>query len=714
MLGFEVDLGDDAIRTTFDDTEPLVVEGDTGDVVYVLIQGCARVVTSGGITLDVLGVGDIVGELSLLAGGARTATVLADGPLVTARMDRAGLQNVLAANPELSARVGEEALRRLDERRLADFVHRMLGNVALPISELRPHLTWRWIKAGETLYQRGDEGDSGFLVVSGRFVVLAQDGEAAAEAAAVIGEIGQDEFVGESGLLEGRHRKVTLVATRDSLVAQISRASVMALLARHPELFGPALLKITRRARRGPTTNPKRTIAIAITTDRSRFGARLVDEIGRHGTCAHVRSDWVDGHMNQPGSANAEPGELAESRLSQLLHEVELAHDHAVYETDPVWSAWSERVARQSDRLVAVVSARPDDIEVAHVDRFFRSGAPRAQRVLVMVHGPGSLRPEGTARWAQRWDVRRIAHVRAGSATDMARLGRMMAGRPYGLALGGGGARGFAHLGVRRAMVELGIPIDMVGGSSIGSALGIGMAMDLPPDEHEAMIERLFSRILDYTIPVVSLVKGKRITNSIIAGLGGWDFEDLWLPFFCVSTNLTQSREMVHQHGDVVPAIRASVSIPGVMPPVAWGDDLLVDGGVLNNLPADLMRSEVEAGTVVAVDVAPPSGPQARRDIALSVSGWEALRAIAGRGRPAYPGITALLMRTMLAGSIRERTRMLDRGDVDLYLDLDLRGVSLLDFEKVPSTVAAGYEAAMPRLEAWLAGCEPSAPSGQQ
>jgi predicted acylesterase/phospholipase RssA len=160
---------------------------------------------------------------------------------------------------------------------------------------------------------------------------------------------------------------------------------------------------------------------------------------------------------------------------------------------------------------------------------------------------------------------------------------------------------------------------------------------------------------------------------------------------------------MVHRHGDVVPAIRASVSIPGVMPPVAWGDDLLVDGGVLNNLPADLMRSDAEAGTVVAVDVAPPSGPRARRDIALSVSGWEALRAMAGRGGPTYPGITALLMRTMIAGSIRERSRMLERGDADLYLDLDLRGVSLLDFEKVPSTVAAGYEAAMPRLEAWLA-----------
>jgi lysophospholipid hydrolase len=521
VLGFEVDLGDDATRTTFEDTEPLVVEGDTGDSVYVLVEGAARVVASGGVTLDVLGPGDLVGELSLLAGGARTATVVADGRVVTARMDRAGLERLLGTNPELAARVGDEALRRLDERRLADFVRRMLGSAAIPVSKLRPHLTWRWIRAGDILYREGDEGNSGFLVVSGRFVILARD-EDSVDGRTVVGEVGQDQFVGESGVFEGRPRQVTLVATRDSLVVEITRSSAMSLLTEHPELFAPALLEISRRSRRGPTANPKRTIALSVTTglDRSGFGGRLADEIGRHGTCAHVWSDWVDAHMDQSGFANAEPGGLAESRLSQLLHEVELAHDYAIYETDPVWSPWSDRVARQSDRLVAVVSAEPDAGEAAQVDRFFGAGAPRAQRVLVLMHPPGTLRPKGTARWGQRWAVDRILHVRAGSGGDMARLGRMMAGRPYGLVLGGGGARGFAHLGVRRAMVELGIPIDMVGGSSIGGALGIGMAMDLSLDEHEAVVARLFSGILDYTIPVVSLVKGERITNSITTGIG--------------------------------------------------------------------------------------------------------------------------------------------------------------------------------------------------
>ncbi len=114
------------------------------------------------------------------------------------------------------------------------------------------------------------------------------------------------------------------------------------------------------------------------------------------------------------------------------------------------------------------------------------------------------------------------------------------------------------------------------------------------------------------------------------------------------------------------------------------------------------MRKRNPTGIVIAVDVAPPTGPKARGDSSLSVSGWQALRSMASRSRNEYPGIAAMLLRTMITASVRERVRILERGDVDLYLDLDLRGVSLLDFERVRPVAQAGYDAAMPRLEAWL------------
>ncbi|HEX2420189.1 MAG TPA: patatin-like phospholipase family protein, partial [Acidimicrobiia bacterium] len=183
---------------------------------------------------------------------------------------------------------------------------------------------------------------------------------------------------------------------------------------------------------------------------------------------------------------------------------------------------------------------------------------------------------------------------------------------------------------------------------------------------------------------------------------GDRSIEDLWRSFFCVSTDLTSSRPFVHRRGSLVKAIRATSAIPGVMPPVPDGDHLLVDGGVLNNLPLDVARDLAPAGRIVAVDVAPPRGPGSHGNFGLSVSGWAALKDRLGNKGRAYPGISAILMRSMIVASMRERDNQVALGLADCYLDLDMRGVSILDFADPASIAARGYEAAMPILEDWL------------
>ena len=140
-----------------------------------------------------------------------------------------------------------------------------------------------------------------------------------------------------------------------------------------------------------------------------------------------------------------------------------------------------------------------------------------------------------------------------------------------------------------------------------------------------------------------------------------------------------------------------------MIPPVPWGDDLLVDGGVLDNLPVGPMRETLPFGTIVAVDVAPAVGPRSKGDFGMSVSGWKALMSKTGLRRgPAFPGIVAILLRSTIAGSSAQLQSKIR--DADLYLDLDLRGIPLLDFETVAPVVQAGYEAAHPRIAAWLEG----------
>ncbi|HSJ27252.1 MAG TPA: cyclic nucleotide-binding domain-containing protein [Acidimicrobiia bacterium] len=694
---------DDQVSTAiqFQDGDHLVRRGDPADHVLVIVAGSAKVISADEVELAVLGPGHLVGEVSILAGGARTADVVAVGPVTARRFDRAQFIRYMDSRPELTGDVTNEIARRLDEHQISAFVTRLLGpGLQIPFAELRRHLAWRWITGGQALFRAGDPAESGFLVISGRLRVVVQD----EDGERTLGEIGPDEFVGEGGIFEGRPRGVTVEAIRDTLVAEVSRQAAIELLRTHPESVGPLMSTLVRRARRGISTRARRTVAVTVTADLDARGFldALHRAMGGASRCAHVWADWVDERLSQPGASNAGPGDATEPRLTRLLHELELSHEHMLLDVGRTWSGWSETAARQGDRLVGFVSASADDEEVRMVDRLFQAGPAHAERILVVIHPPATDRPRHTATLVERWRIDRVTHVVEDSVDDIARLGRLLTGRSYGLVFGGGGARGFAHAGVRRAMLELGIPIDIVGGTSMGSSMALGAAMKLPQDEYVDMIERLFRGLLDYTIPVVSLVKGEAITAAIEKACGGWDFEDLWLPFFAVSTNLTKSIEVVHRRGDLVHAIRASTSIPGVMPPVPFGDDLLVDGGVLNNLPADIMRKDVEEGTVIAVDVAPPVGPRAKGDMALSVSGWEALRSRGNRGKASYPGITAMLMRTMIAGSMREREKVIARGDADLHLDLDLRGISLLDFENVRPVVAAGYEAAMPRLEAWL------------
>jgi predicted acylesterase/phospholipase RssA len=236
----------------------------------------------------------------------------------------------------------------------------------------------------------------------------------------------------------------------------------------------------------------------------------------------------------------------------------------------------------------------------------------------------------------------------------------------------------------------------------MGGVLGAAIADRLSPDEIAAWAAERFADSLDYTIPIVSLVKGERIARFAQEKFVDRDIEDLRLSFIALSTDLTTSRAHVHETGSIVLAIRATSAIPGVMPPVPLGDSLLVDGGVLNNLPIDVARAQAPRGILVASDVAPPKGPGAHGDYGLSASGWQALRARRRNGGTRYPRISAVLMRSMITASMRERDSQVRDGLADCYLDLDIRGVSMLAFDSPREVAQRGYESAMPVLEKWV------------
>ena len=307
------------------------------------------------------------------------------------------------------------------------------------------------------------------------------------------------------------------------------------------------------------------------------------------------------------------------------------------------------------------------------------SAAP-APVCLALVHPEGTKAPSGTARWLDPRRLRAHHHLRRGSVDDIARLARGVAGNAVGLVLGGGGALGAAHVGVLEVLRDRGVPCDAVGGTSAGGGIAaqIAMGWDIARIRRaniRAWVEK--SPFREPTIPLMSLVSRPAVDRVAREMFGDTQIEDLWTPFFCISTDLTRGVARVHRRGPLWLAVRATSAVPAILPPVI-DDGVLVDGGVLDNLPVGTMRA-LAPGVVVAIDVA--------QQIGLEVDGTyddlpSPARALWNRftseARRRLPTLDRVLLHALMVSSRRERERA--GSDADLLLDPPLSRFSATNF----------------------------------
>jgi NTE family protein/lysophospholipid hydrolase len=325
---------------------------------------------------------------------------------------------------------------------------------------------------------------------------------------------------------------------------------------------------------------------------------------------------------------------------------------------------------------------------------------------LILIHPDGSRPPNGTRAWLdERPEVSDHYHVRWDGAADVQRLARLLAGRSVGLVLGGGGARGFAHIGVLRALAESGISVGAIGGTSMGASIAGQAAMGRDATAIAATTRKAFLEIKPhrgFTVPLLSLVNSRRTEAAGRLCFGDTDIEDLWLPFFCVSSNLTTADIMVHRRGRLWKAALASSSLPGVGTPVLHERQLLVDGGVLNNLPTDIMR-RMGQGTVIGSAVSVDEADAFTCDRVPTT--WEVMRARFGRGNGGgngavrFPSILDVILRaSLLHSAFRERANVLA---ADLILRPAVQQFGLLDVERIDEIIEAGYREAATAIAQW-------------
>ncbi|MFM7271331.1 MAG: patatin-like phospholipase family protein [Actinomycetes bacterium] len=559
-------------------------------------------------------------------------------------------------------------------------------------------LELRSVARGERFIRLGDPADGLYLIASGRVAVSVPrpDGDL------VIDEHGRGHVVGEMSLLTDRPRSADVTARRDSHLFFLPTAAFDELVLERPGAWrsiSTALIDKLALVNRGvSTSSPATTIAFVPLDDTEPcrdFVAACVAEIGRLSGSARLVT---------PADAAAELGPGA-SALDQATWREALERTWAVVAAlaDPEFTAWTDACVQHADRVVLVADAtRTPSRRAVEQEMAARAGSGGQRCELVLLHPPSTQYPRGTRHWLTPREVHRHHHVRTDRPTDVARVARLLTDRGVGIVFAGGGARGIAHIGVLRALEARGVPIDAVGGASIGSIVGGSVARGDTPDELARILRAavLDRSPVDVTLPTVSFAQGARVTQQIRDAAGGLDLEDGWRNFYCVSTNLTRASLEVHRRGPGWFAIRSSFSIPGVFPPMHTDDDeILVDGGMLDNMPIATMR-ELHAGIrVIAVDVgAHKEFGTAGATKHGAVSGWRTL-ASALRRRSVGDAIALpkLLMRLTELGAV-------DPDDLgDCYVRPGLEGISLLDFDRFDDLTRIGEQDAGPVLDGWLA-----------
>lgn len=651
--------------------------------------------------------GNTAGDFAVLNGGVHLVSAVAVKKSRIAQFPRFAFEKLADIDPDILAHVYDVAAELSRRVTLAGAYLNLFGVMTrATMDALLEKSSIRHYHSGELVFEEGDVPDGLYVVISGKLIVETKSADGKHSN---LSEVRAPETVGELALLADSTRSATVFAARESTVATLGRRDFDELIAPKANM----LMGLTRLVVRRHVASSRQETSVA--ADRNfvvipldsrlplrRFVLQLKNAMRQLGTAFALNSSSFDTLYGRTGASTTAFDSAFNSAIAEWLDDKENRFDTLLYIADKSWNTWTRRCVNRADRIILIASERSDNsAELRDVEQqlnlLFDGSKVRPDIDLVLLHPSDTITPINTARWLEPRELDAYYHVRLNDKLHYLRLARRLRNVAKALVLSGGGARGYAHLGVQQVIEEEGIQLDYIGGSSMGALLGASMAMG-HSSEHIKQLSSTFASkqaLFDYTLPLASLMKSNKLSNFCRTVYGEQRIEDLWIPFFCVSTNLADGQEVVHDRGPLWKIVRTTISLPGVFSPVPTANgDLLIDGAVLNTFPVEIMQQRMGDGFIIGVNVSQISEQFNYYDFGTTLSGWRVLLSRINPFEPAIkiPRITETLLRSTDVKSIERLNQA--RSSLDILIEPNVRSIALMNFSAYELISQIGYREA--------------------
>uniref|UniRef100_A0A286Y533 lysophospholipase n=1 Tax=Cavia porcellus TaxID=10141 RepID=A0A286Y533_CAVPO len=718
-------------------------QGDQDVSLHFVLWGCLHVYQrmidkAEEVCLFVAQPGELVGQLAVLTGEPLIFTLRAQRDCTFLRISKSDFYEIMRAQPSV----------------VLSAAHTVAARMSSFVRQMDFAIDWTAVEAGRALYRQGDRSDCTYIVLNGRLRSVIQRGSGKKE---LVGEYGRGDLIGVVEALTRQPRATTVHAVRDTELAKLPEGTLGHIKRRYPQVVTRLIHLLSQKILgnlqqlQGPfpgsglgvpphseLTNPASNLStvailpVCAEVPMMAFTLELQHALQAIGPTLLLNSDIIRARLGASALDS-----IQEFRLSGWLAQQEDTHRIVLYQTDASLTPWTVRCLRQAD-CILIVGLGDQEPTLGQLEQMLENTAVRALKQLVLLHreeGPG---PTRTVEWLnmrswcsghlhlrcpRRLFSRRspaklhelyekVFSRRADRHSDFSRLARVLTGNTIALVLGGGGARGCSHIGVLKALEEAGVPVDLVGGTSIGSFIGALYAEERSASrtkqrarEWAKGMTSVLEPVLDLTYPVTSMFTGSAFNRSIHRVFQDKQIEDLWLPYFNVTTDITASAMRVHKDGSLWRYVRASMTLSGYLPPLCDPKDghLLMDGGYINNLPADIARS-MGAKTVIAIDV----GSQDETDLSTygdSLSGWWLLwkRLNPWAHKVKVPDMAEIQSRLAYVSCVRQ-LEVVKSSSYCEYLRPPIDCFKTMDFGKFDQIYDVGYQYGKAVFGGWTRG----------